>query len=114
VARDQDAHFVVIGLAKIEKIEAGDEAKILVEVASGVEVSAKVGADGSEGTQPVNLLRLELVFAVDEADIDFESVAIFEELLDPVVQLEKGAEEDKPVVREPNDLFEIIIGGAGI
>ena len=93
-AQNQDAHLVVIYLAEFVEVQAGDNAYLLIEVALGMEVLAKAGADIGELLEPADLFRLQLTFAVDDPHIDLEPVLVGQQLLDPVIELEKGANED--------------------
>ena len=45
LARNEDAHFVVVDLAKFVEIETGDHAEFLVEVAFGLEIPGEAGAN---------------------------------------------------------------------
>ena len=101
-------------ISVLVEVEAADDAELLVEVALGVEVSAEAGPNVGEGPQPVGFLGEELVFFVSELDLDLALVLVLEQLLDAVVELQDRRDEDEPVAREPNDLFEIIVGRAGI
>ena len=94
-ALDQYPHLVVIDLTELVEIEAGDNAHLLIEIALGMEVFAKAGADIGELFEPADLFRLQLAFAIDDPHIDLEAVLVGEQLLDPVVELEEGADQDQ-------------------
>lgn len=51
-AQNQDAHLVVVYLAEFVEVQAGDDAHFLIEVALGMEVLAKAGADIGELFEP--------------------------------------------------------------
>jgi hypothetical protein len=114
LAGNENANFVIIDLVKFVKIEARDHAEFLVEIAFGLEIPAEAGADRMESAQPVDFLGLELVFSVDDADIDLEPIFVYEEFFDAVVQLQGWADEDEPVVGKANDLLEIVVRRACI
>jgi len=44
-ALDQDANLVVVHLAELVQVQAGDDAHLFVHVALGVQVAAEAGAD---------------------------------------------------------------------
>ncbi|MNL42455.1 hypothetical protein D3C87_1649100 [compost metagenome] len=59
-----------------------------------MEVLAKAGADIGELLEPTDLFRLQFAFAIDDPHIDLEPVLVGQQLLDPVIELEKGADQD--------------------
>ena len=111
---NEEADLVALGVAQLVQVEAADNAELLVEIAFGVEVAAKTGADERERPQPGDLLGKQLVFFVGQVDLDFALILVFQKLFDAVVQFQGRSDEDEPVVREANNLFEIIIRCAGV
>lgn len=93
-AQNQDAHLVVVHLAEFVEVQAGDNAHLLIEVALGMEIFAKAGADIGELLEPADLFRLEFALAIDDPHIDLEPVLVGQQLLDPVIEFEKGADQD--------------------
>ena len=114
LAADEDSHFVVINLAELVEVQAGDDGVGLVQVALGMQVFAKAGADIALRFEPFNFLRLQLAFAVDDAHIDLQAVFVLQQFFDAVVQLEKRADQNQPVFRAFDEFFEEVIGGGGI
>lgn len=91
---DQHPHLVVVHLAEFVEVQAGDNAHLLIEVALGMEIFAKAGADIGELLEPADLFRLEFALAIDDPHIDLEPVLVGQQLLDPVIEFEKGADQD--------------------
>ncbi len=113
-ALDQYPHLVVIDLTELVEIEAGDNAHLFIEIALGMEVFAKAGADIGELFEPADLFRLQLAFAIDDPHIDLEAVLVGEQLLDPVVELEEGADQDQTLFGIFDKFFQKVVGCAGI
>lgn len=114
IAADEDAHFVVIDLAELVEIQAGNDGVFFVQVAFGVQVFAKAGAYIALRFEPFNLLRLQLAFAVDDAHINLQAVLVFQQLSNAVVELEKRADEYQSVFGAFDQLFQKVIGGGGV
>lgn len=111
---DQYPHLVVIHLAELIEIQAGDDAHLFIEVALGMEVLAKAGADIGELLEPADLFRLKLTFAIDDPYIDLEAVLVGQQLLDPVIELEEGADQDQSLLGVLDQFFKKVIGCTGI
>lgn len=111
---DQYPHLVVIHLAELIEVQAGDDAHLFIEVALGMEVLAKAGADIGELLEPADLFRLKLTFAIDDPHIDLEAVLVGQQLLDPVIELEEGTDQDQSFLGVLDQLFKEIVGCAGI
>ena len=62
-----------------------------------MQVLAEAGADVGQAAQPFNLLRLQLAFAIDDTDVDFQAVFIGQQFLHSVVELEERADQDQTV-----------------
>lgn len=114
LAADEDAHFVVVDLAELVEVQAGDDGVGLVQVALGVQVFAKAGADIALRFEPFNFLRLQLAFAVDDAHVDLQAVLVLQQLFHAVVELEKGADQHQPVLGPFDEFFQKVIGGGGV
>lgn len=114
LAADEDAHFVVIDLAELVEVQAGDDGVGLVQVALGMQVFAKAGADIALRFEPFNFLRLQLAFAVDDAHVDLQAVLVLQQLFHAVVELEKGADQHQPVLGALDEFFQEVIGGGGV
>lgn len=113
-AANEDAHFVVVDLAELVEVEAGDNGQLFVEIALGVQVLAEAGAHVGQLAQPADFLRLKLALAVDDAHVDLQPVLVGQQLLDAVVELEVGADEDQPVLGVLDQLFEEVIRRTGV
>lgn len=114
LAADEDAHFVVVDLAELVEVQAGDDGVGLVQVALGMQVFAKAGADIALCLEPFNFLRLQLALAVDDAHVDLQAVLVLQQLFHAVIELEKGADQHQPVFGTFDEFFEKVIGGGGI
>lgn len=114
LAANQDAHFVVVDLAELVEVQAGDDGIGLVQVALGVQVFTKAGADIALRFEPFNFLRLQLAFAVNDAHINLQPVFVFQQLFHAVIELEEGADQHQPVFGTFDEFFEKVIGGGGI
>ena len=55
---DQYPHLVVIHLAELIEIQAGDDAHLFIEIAFGMQILAEAGANIGQFLEPVDLLRL--------------------------------------------------------
>lgn len=113
-AADQDAHLVVVDLTELIEVQAGDDGIFFVQVALGVQVLAKARADVALRLEPFNFLGLQLAFAIDDAHVDLEPVLVFQQFLDAVVELEKGADQNQPVFGAFDEFFEEVIRRRGI
>ena len=58
-----------------------------------MQVLAEAGADVGQVAQPFGFLRLQLAFAIDDANVDFQPVLVRQQFLHPVVQFEEGADQ---------------------
>ncbi len=114
LAADEDAHFVVVDLAELVEVQAGDDGVGLIQVALGMQVFAKAGADIGLRFEPFNFLRLQLAFAVDDAHVDLQAVLVFQQLFHAVVELEEGADQHQPVLGTFDEFFQEVIGGGGV
>lgn len=114
LAADQDAHLVVVNLTELIEVQAGNDGVFFVQVALGVQVLAKAGADIALRLEPFNFLGLQLALAIDDAHIDLEPVLVFQQFLDAVVELEKGADQNQPVFGAFDEFFEEVIRRRGI
>lgn len=114
LAANQDAHFVVVDLAELVEVQAGDDGVGLVQVALGVQVFAEAGADIALRFQPFNFLRLQLAFAVDDAHVDLQAVLVLQQLFHAVIELEEGADQHQPVLGAFDEFFQEVIGGGGV
>ena len=112
-ALDQDAHFVVVHLAELIQVQAGDDAHLFVHVALGVQVAAEAGADVGQAAQPFDLLWLQLALAVDDAHIDLQAVLVRQKLLHAVIEFEEGADQDQAVGGAFDQFFEVVVGAGG-
>ena len=59
-----------------------------------MQVFAKAGADTGQATQPLDFLRLQLAFAIDDAVVDLQPIFVGQQLFHPVVEFEEGADQD--------------------
>ena len=109
-ALNQDAHLVVVHLAELVQVQAGDDAHLFVHVALGVQVFAEAGADVGEAAQPFNFLRLQFAFAVHDAHVDLQAVFVRQKLLHAVIELEEGADQNQAVGRAFDQFFQVVIG----
>lgn len=114
LAADEDAHFVVVDLAELVEVQAGDDGVGLVQVALGMQVFAKAGADIALRLEPFNFLGLQLALAVDDAHVDLQAVLVFQQLFHAVIELEKGADQHQPVLGALDEFFQEVIGGGGV
>lgn len=79
-----------------------------------MEILAEAGADVGEFVESADLFRLEFAFAVDNTDIDLETVLVDQKLFDPVVELEEGADQDQAVFGVFDQFFEEVVGCTGV
>lgn len=114
IAADEDAHFVVINLAELVEVQAGNDGVFFVQVALGMQVFAKAGAYVALRFEPFNLLWLQFALAVDDTHINLQAVLVFQQLPNAVVQLEKRADEYQSVFGAFDQLFEKVIGCGGV
>ena len=70
-----------------------------------MQVFAKAGADIALCLEPFDFLRLKLAFAVDDVHIDLQPVFVLQQLLDAVIELEKGADKHQPVLGALDQFF---------
>ena len=112
-ALDQDAHLVVVHLAELIQVQAGDDAHLFVHVALGVQVAAEAGADVGQAAQPFDLLWLQLALAVDDAHIDLQAVLVRQKLLHAVIEFEEGADQDQAVGGAFDQFFKVVVGAGG-
>jgi len=113
-ATDQDTHFVVVDLAELVEVEAGDNAQFLVEIALGMQVFAEAGADIRQLAQPADLHGLQLTFPVNHAHIDLQPVLVGQQFLHPVVELQVRTDQDQTILGVLDQLFKEIVGRAGV
>jgi hypothetical protein len=57
---------------------------------------------------------LQFILAVDDPHVDLEAVFVLKQFLDAVVELQKGTDENQPILGGFDEFFEKVIGGAGI
>lgn len=110
IAADEDPHLVVIDLAELVQIQAGDDGALFIQIALGMQVFAEAGADIALRLEPFDFLRLKLAFSVDDANIDLQPVFVLQQLLDAVIELEKGADEYQPFLGAFDQFFKKVIG----
>jgi hypothetical protein len=113
-ALDQDAHLVVVHLAELIQVQTGDDAHLFIHVALGMQVFAEAGADVGEAAKPLNLLRLQLAFAVNDAHVDLEPVLVRQQFLHAVIELEKWADQYEAVGCALDHFLKEIVGRAGV
>lgn len=114
LAADEDAHFVVVNLAELVQVQAGDDGVGLVQVALGMQVFAEAGADIALSLEPFNFLRLQLALAVDDTHVDLQAVLVLQQLFHTVIELEEGADQHQPVLGAFDEFFQEVIGGGGV
>lgn len=110
IAADEDAHLVVIDLAELVEVQAGDDGVFFVQVALGMQVFAKAGADIVLRLEPFDFLRLKIAFVVDDTHITLQAVFVLQQFFDTVIELEKGADKYQPVLGTFDQFFKKVIG----
>lgn len=79
-----------------------------------MQVLAEAGADVGLLAQPADLGRLQFALAIDHAHVDLEAVLVGQEFFDPVVDLQVRTDQDQPVLCVLDQLFQEVIGSAGV
>lgn len=81
----EHAHFVVVHLTKLVKIQARDDAHLLAEIALCVKILAETGAHIGQLAKPINLGRLQFAFSIHNPDIDLEPIFVGQQFFDSII-----------------------------
>ncbi len=66
------AHFIVVHLAEVIQVHTSDDAVVFIEIAFGVQILAKAGFDMLLTTQPLCFIGVQILLAIDDADLAFD------------------------------------------
>src|SRR5690349_12059363 len=68
-------------------------------------------ADKRRAAEPLHFVRLQIAFAVDDADI--ERALLFEQIFGPSAELEERVDQHEPLAGSRDELLEVECGCAG-
>lgn len=61
-----------------------------------MKIFAEAGSDERKLLEPVNLLRLKLVLAIDDPDINLEAILVLQQFLDAIIQFQERTDQHQP------------------
>ena len=79
-----------------------------------MEIIAIAGAHVFEIAQPFDFFGVQIGFAVNDADVDFEPVFVFQQFANPVIEFQIGADDDEAIPRALDDFFKVVINSTSI
>ena len=74
-----------------------------------MQIVAITGAHVFEIAQPFDFFRVQIGFAVDDAHVDFQSVFVFQQFADSVIEFQIRADDNEAVSCALDDFFKVII-----
>jgi hypothetical protein len=108
------SHLVVVDLAEVIKIHAGDYAVQLVQIAFGVKIFAETDLNMLLHGKPLPLAVMQLLLAVHNSNLSKLIAFVLEQLPHPVIQFEIRADENQLLLGIFNQLRQLQVDCDGV